>query len=696
MADNFVYIKLIKNTKRPAFAYKNKEENQYKKIDTSSYNQAILTGKESNITVIDIDSYKMNDDKMNDDNIFIKQFKDYLNINTYIVQSPKGGHHLYFNYEPSLYTVASEYNIDIRNDGGIIVAPPSSIDGKYYTVYKNNNIIDIPEDMKQFLLKNICTRENKKDKDKKDKDKKDNDKKDNNKKDNNKKDNINDDYLDNLTNTEKEKIKYKVIKRLQIEKDNKEFFKSYSDFLFFTSAMKKLELKKTWDDFNQTQKGYNKDSNLKVWEGANKDMIPWLLKKLKFTAYELYKPILKNKIEPDIIINKSKLGNDFFKLYDDNNDIKKDDEPTINNYCIKSDTGTGKTTSFREYIKKNNYKFISIVSRISLGQEQYEQFNNNGVDCSFYLLEEIKNNESCIVQLDSITKLFNIKSFRNYILFLDEFNSIVQYLLQSSTLKKHRVNVFTLLIKLIKECKQFICVDADISDLSLNFLIHCNDDFYYIENQYKHNKGIQAEEIHNENSFINKMMDCKKFLCCCDSKTTAEILYNKLGDDTVKLITSDTDEYIKFDDYEKIIFSPKIIYGIDSTIERYVFCYYNEKTISPPQMVQQIARCRNIKKLYFLFTKKKYIEDKTTYNEFKNKLSILNEYGNKEFKMLSTNDIYNIYFKLLCMYEYNNNCYNTNKFGHFINILIDRGFNYTINYSETKINALENKEIKEG
>ena len=687
------YIKLIKNSKQPIQKWKDENKNiilnnTYDiKPDTKYNNYGVICGEVSNIIVVDIDL-----DKMTKDNIFLVTFPDYLNINTYIVQSRSGGYHLYFKYDKDLYNVASNIFVDIRSDGGYIVGEGSIIDGKQYKIYKNNDIIECPEDMKEFLLKYVCKRKEKKEK-----------------KERNNKDDPNCEYLENLEDKDIDKLKNKIIKCLDKEKQNKNFFKSYDEFLFFTTAMKKLNLQKSWDEFNKTQDNYNSYGNLKIWNSCdNMDLTPWLLKKLNFTAYELYKPILKDKIKPDIIINKNKLGKIFeyefenvgkvkkYKDYIDGGNIEYDDRKRIitktNNYIIKSDTGTGKTTSFKEYIKETKLKFISICSRVSLCQSQYMDFCENGVDCVLYTIDNIEYGDNGIIQLDSISKLYNIKDFSDYVIFLDEFNSIICYLLQSSTLKNHRLIVFELLINILKNCKQFICVDADISDMSIKFIDFINKDYIFINNSYLHNKGVKAIEIFEYDIFIDKMKNEKSFLCCCDSKTQAEIILKKLDDPKIKLITSETDEYIDFDEYEKIIYSPKIIYGIDSTLKRPVYCLYTTKTISPKAYLQQIARCRNIEKLYFLFTKKDYTENRTTYEEHKEYLKNINDYSLKEFKMLAPKDIYDLYYKLVCHYDYNELCYNTNKFGHFLNLLIKRGFDYDEIRKKTYINVLEEKE----
>ena len=83
----------------------------------------IITGELSGITVVDIDTPAM----------------EYFNTNilpnlkkTTIVETPSGGLHLYYNYNQELKTTTklSGLDIDIRNDGAIIMAPGSPYEAK--------------------------------------------------------------------------------------------------------------------------------------------------------------------------------------------------------------------------------------------------------------------------------------------------------------------------------------------------------------------------------------------------------------------------------------------------------------------------------------------------------------------------------------------------------------------------------------
>ena len=118
------------------------------------YNVGLPTGKINNILVLDIDVNKESKNEnggMDKINEYIKQFGD---INTLETITPSGGRHYYFKYDSSipdiqyimknhLYTRAGVggYSIDIRSDGGYIVAPPSSINENYYKIVNNVDII---------------------------------------------------------------------------------------------------------------------------------------------------------------------------------------------------------------------------------------------------------------------------------------------------------------------------------------------------------------------------------------------------------------------------------------------------------------------------------------------------------------------------------------------------------------------------
>ena len=116
--------------------------NWWKKWPTA--NIGIVTGKVSGISVVDIDSYKENASTLG-------KFPKTLTIRT-----GNGGFHLYYEYIEGLTVSANAYadlpGVDIRSDGGFVVAPPSVTaylkDGKKsggaYTYETNHDITPFP------------------------------------------------------------------------------------------------------------------------------------------------------------------------------------------------------------------------------------------------------------------------------------------------------------------------------------------------------------------------------------------------------------------------------------------------------------------------------------------------------------------------------------------------------------------------
>lgn len=707
----FEQIPLIGKTKYPSGAYKKHKEGNLKGQYVSkdlwitdtwkerSCNYGTPTGKDAGMWVFDIDMYCKEQKKYlnKEDHPFFKAFPDF-EYDTLTIKSANKGYHFYYQYDPDnpmTSNTSEETRCDTRGDGGYIVSPYSvikSYDGKMrqYKPINNLPINKCSDELMKWINENIIKTKNKKSTPKKPN------------KINVENINKEDDEYDQLDLTE---YKFNISEEELIkvcEGLPDRYFTNYNDWLIFTTGMKtlweakegtldeKMYIVDIWDDLSQSnsEEHYDYEKNNEIWDSITAHKVLKCVFKIfvdseyekayQLLTYSTFKPELKNKVEPDIIINRDKengkLGYSFFKDYK----FGKDHDCFI----VKSDTGTGKTTSTKHFLE--NKKFVSLVSRVSLGEEQYTIFNEHGLNCVFYeyLVDsgEEYSGENIVVQIDSIGILgraLHYGAFTDYYVYIDEFNSLVEYLCRSPTLNKYRVRVFETLLDLISECKGVIGTDADISDISLKLLQYTTKTPVYIQNTYKHNKGIKATEIVEYNDFMNEIREEESFLCCCDSKTQAEIIYNKCKqagmDDTI-LITSITNNFVRFDDHKRIIYSPKIIYGIDSVMTRPVYCFYKEHTISPRAMIQQIARCRNITEIKFHFNKKRI-------NEYSfNSVQESEEYllsVDKEIKQLnyqkSCEKTFRQFLELYSRFLYNEDAHNTNKFAHFLNLARERG-----------------------
>jgi hypothetical protein len=153
-------FKVLKGLKQPACKWSDRRNHQKTPIDNSSYNTGIPTGSINNLLVVDIDVK----------NGGLKEYRKYIklfgHIPTLTVRTPSGGLHLYFNYSSSNPQDAEKIiqhlrnktgfrggkGIDIRSEGGYIVAPPSAVSKKPYEIIQQCAIIDIPGNLIDWLL----------------------------------------------------------------------------------------------------------------------------------------------------------------------------------------------------------------------------------------------------------------------------------------------------------------------------------------------------------------------------------------------------------------------------------------------------------------------------------------------------------------------------------------------------------------
>ena len=696
-----------------------------KEIDPSK-NFAIPTGKDNMIVVVDLDFYTKESDETpfsKEDSEFCKKFPNYLQTDTLICETGSGGHHLFFQFDPKIKQTANDpHRIDVRSNGGLVVAPGSIVNGKEYKILNYQNISKIPTDMKEWLIDNLYSHSTTKKKPINPKVKVINP--DNEEEEEHDLQDIDMSvYEISMTDTQLKGI----LKGLP-----KSYFNTYHGYLIFTTAMKSLDRYDLWKlypktnnpvDGNIRSKGH-KEWMQGCWNGIkNHNYILCFNSLLKNTTYpnartmlDYYKmkPELKNIRVPDLIIHKEKLGYNFFS--ENNNLVLKSDTGTgMKCMLVKSDTGTGKTTSMKHEIKDNDLKFISIVSRISLGREQETIFKDHGIENVHFhsdITDKIKNEgwnpdennwanyegKNIIINIDSLLKLGSWDDFSGYVVYLDEINSMIEYLVCADlpTISDRRRSIMDMLDKMFRECDRIIGTDADINDITFLRMKQMGHDPYFINNTYQHNKGIKACEVFSYEEFIKQLNRLDKWICCCDSKSMAEVIANVSGtigtdkNDDILLITGDTTKTYNLDDWKKVIYSPKIIYGLDSVMRRHVFCYYKEQTISPKQMVQQVNRCRDIIELRYLFTMKNCINYKYHgYEDVKDEIVDNDLYGCNTFKLSEEIGMYDDYLEVLAMYKYNQDCYNTNKFAHFIKILNERGFKNQSVFYQTSIKGLK-------
>ncbi len=740
-----------------------------------NHNVGLLTGKINGITCVDLDFYDGDKPFDKENNDFIKTFGMPSNDNKYIFDTftditPKGGFHLVFEYDEDIRQTQTKdiHNVDIRNDGGYMVQYGSIVKGKSYNIVNDTSIKKMPNELKEWLINNLYSK-NQQQLIKEKRGLKPTINKDNN-----------NPYKYNITDEQVRDI---------LDNIDDKYFNTLTDnaFLKYSTFMKVLNKKDIWNEYNKKRciGDYDKwiDKNNQIWNAISiyKFEVPKMRKVKNKDEYVEVKDkegkvvlVSIDIVEYFINISKTNYIIDYFKYKPlEQEDLKSDN--IVNNqyitnvlelkenidYLIKSDVGTGKSTLIQKYIDLDKDKFISIVSRVSLGREHYNNlFNGDYWDnLDFYKTMNIYNykfdndseyyDNSLIIQIDSLKKIFkddNDKSchmnLKDYIVILDEFNSIIDHLINSPHIVYgDAINTLHYFIRIIKECKQVICLDADISQICFKVLNFCNRRFKYIVNEHKHFENVNAYEMYNIDDMVNDIYKQDKFLVCCDSERGCiNILldvYAKYGYDMeeirkeyeddntisnripflekikkivadehyIKIITDQTtnkEEKFDLNEHNRIIMSPKIIYGLDcNKIKRNVYCYYKEHTIMPYGMIQQLARNRQIETLYYLFNKKTFTE--TEYNNYNdcredilniekdvinNIIGIENLHGIAQDKRTSL-----LYIELKTYFKYRDDCFKSNKFLHFTMLLEQRGFILNYNHRKNKKRIFKENEL---
>lgn len=393
------------------------------------------------------------------------------------------------------------------------------------------------------------------------------------------------------------------------------------------------------------------------------------------------------------------------------------DDTKHDSVFIKSMTGTGKTSWCVEFAEAHPNLCILLVShRKTLSAQHVVSFKK--LKIASYKNKNLDRQRRLAIVVNSIWKIAR-DDFSDTILFLDEISDLIAYVLDASIMKRIRVRVIHKLINMIRTCRYLVAVDADISDLVFIFIKGLRKTPVFIQNTYKNCTDLKAYHYLDENAFIEKMKEAinegKEHAVCYDCLDTMKIyrgLLNPTGDDKRFYWTSgeegDKEEDInitwcgKFSHY-----TPAITVGPsrDNYDEAHdVFAVIsNVNSISPLGVVQQIARTRNIRNVYYYINPKKrpmmyktlsdvrnYYKENIQENEKILSLLGLIDNGNLGRQQLYDNNIAETFY----CYKFYCDTFFANFHYHFQCLLQTKG--YTVKRVGNTHKRLDKKSKKEG
>jgi len=701
MNSTFKFIKLNKNAKTPIKNEYFKDAKAYDQINTQKYNVGLLAGV-NNLLIFDVD--------VKDGGLI--EWGDYMTEHfepfTMKQKTPSGGYHYLFKHHDDSYTEEqvelinrlknkSKYRgkgLDIRKNNGYIVFSPSSIDGKPYKLLNNAEPQKIPLPLLKWLLEFESKAK---------------------------------DAINNNLVLMKEAQQFTNILNNFNNVNSRQWFNittAIKNLLHPYNVLDENEIKTIWKNWSKTQEGYNKNNNLKIWEGItaniNFNFIISQHNKSSSDKIELldsFKPLQELKTETE----KMTMHNKY--IYDEQytgDQFTQDVLDKFNTIIIKSTTGTGKTSNTARHVEqymldKPELKFLSLIDRITLSHQHKQTFKNLKA-VSYQDEKRNMEDDNIIICLNSLMMYsrYGGDFFKNYIVYIDEITSFLNSLTNNDTLNSTLKGVYVVLMKIINNAHKVIVSDATINDNIFSFL-NKRTNKIFIENTYKKYDNITVYKMNDENEFLNKLKGHVKndnyFLFGCDSKDIIDKYYLEVGDkneDNKEIITS-TEKFEIIDASTQfknkfIFYSPSITTGVDFNTEtaQDVFLYINGRTITPEASFQQLSRTRNINKVYLYInenesTTAKYNSLEDTREHFKNISS-----SHSKISKLCINEIddefvfnENTFFNLFCFNEYVIDTFNTNKKQHFLNILINNGFKVKERGSNNKLGKKKIKAMKD-
>ena len=709
----FVCIPMKTGTKQPSPMKRIgiKQTPSYDRFDSQNKNIGIMVGKL--ITVIDFDVKK---DGMKE----LKRINPFqLPINTLTTKTARDGRHFYFVHEPELkhFIGVNGFGIDIINHPNLyITAPPSTYGaGNYEFIDRDAKIEKMPWWLYMYLYSAQIEREREKKKTEERKNKK------------------------LILNPLRPKIITDFgddivfpIDDYNLERILNKLPQNYCDdfglWMKVGTACKNTDNWEVFDKWSKKSQNYNHEKNIQLWNSwkpcLSVNYIIGIVNKQKNNAAEKYIKsvrVYNDLNNEDITPHKKRKEYLEASMFDKG----------CNVIIVKSSQGTGKTTATVEFCydkiaENKELRVIAIGSRQSLTEQHVTSFGRGEKKIILHHYLDTEKNVNHVkhlsIQLDSIVKI-KTDDFKNTILFLDEFNSLTSYLISSSTLNDKRLLVYSKLVNMIKTSAYVLCVDADISDLSIELVKmyknvpledkapekkeqDASEDsekmeiekskIYFLQNTYDCNEKKKAFHYLDAMELVKKMKEHiskdKYFTACFDSKKTCDLVYNMAYDDTKKdkFLIYTRVEGKKIKDVNKdwknkfVFYSPKIVYGCDFTSpkDQDVFVFIDQVSINCLQVVQQITRNRSIGKVRYWISNKTYPLKWNTLAEVRKHYkenailyhSALTQMGCMMYNFGKWSVYDTDFFKLFCIEKFNEDTFFANFHFHFQERLKKKGF----------------------
>jgi hypothetical protein len=154
-----------------------------------------------------------------------------------------------------------------------------------------------------------------------------------------------------------------------------------------------------------------------------------------------------------------------------------------------------------------------LVNKISLADPHVKSFNEQGINMVSYESKD-KNlyTDHLVVCINSIRILNDLplEVLKNKVVYIDEINSFLESLTHNDTLVNDVRTIFLALAKIIKCAHKVIFSDALINDAIMHLVNWRIDKVFFVRNNFKKYKDIEAVNLKNEDEFLEKLLTACK------------------------------------------------------------------------------------------------------------------------------------------------------------------------------------------
>jgi hypothetical protein len=286
-------------------------------------------------------------------------------------------------------------------------------------------------------------------------------------------------------------------------------------------------------------------------------------------------------------------------------------------------------------------RVVIISSRCALTLGLQKALIDKGVNCKHYKDPDIDFTKDKIISItpDSLTKYkkeLNYDELNVDLVIIDEVESLFNYIAISDTLENRstRKEVYEILCNFMRQSKRMLFMDAHLNHFTINHVMsilaykdHNKNKVLKESMKIIYNNRFQANkqyiQIRNKRRIydilLKHLKEKKKIYICSDSLSESKmcddiikehfkndeykpkgIVYNSESSDEDKKVLPYCNEI--WCQYDYIITSPTIVYGLDFSIKDYFDNIFsinvNDKVFSPASIFQQINRIRYPKSAY--------------------------------------------------------------------------------------------------